>query len=60
MIAPSARPTWTRCGSASVCAEVDDVLDVLAEELARRDEEIADLRRERDASQGLHADPSDG
>jgi DivIVA domain-containing protein len=40
--------------------EVDDVLDVLADELARRDEEIASLRQERDAGRTAQVDPTDG
>jgi len=40
--------------------EVDDVLDVLADELARRDEEIARLRRQHEVAGTAGADPTDG
>jgi DivIVA domain-containing protein len=40
--------------------EVDDVLDVLADELTRRDEEIAELRSERALIDPSGADPKDG
>jgi DivIVA domain-containing protein len=40
--------------------EVDDVLDVLADELTRRDEEIARLRQAPDVSKPAEVHPTDG
>jgi len=40
--------------------EVDDALDLLAEELARRDEEIARFRRPHEAHGTAGAGPTDG
>ncbi len=40
--------------------EVDEVLDVLADELARRDEEITELRTDRALIDPAGADPKDG